>query len=357
MEPPTTNDRRASTRHNAGVTRRLRLCVVGPGAVGGVIAAALQRGGSDVSVLGRAGPQLEAVRAEGLRVTGSALGLPDEVLRVPVSDDPADLPTPDVVVLAVKTTGLAAAVRAAAPLLGPDVAVLPAVNGMPWWFLESAGAPDVLAGRRLRSLDPTGVLSALVPATRVIGGVVHWAASVPAPGVVEHASGNRLVVGDAGGALGDRVDGVAGALRAGGLVVDVCATPEALREQVWIKLLGNMSFNPVSALTGGTLAGIARDPAVSRLCTDMITECLAVGSALGVHADISPAARVAMAVELGEVRTSMLQDAEAGRELELDAMPGVVSELGGLLGIATPATDAVLGLLRMRERVVRENRR
>jgi 2-dehydropantoate 2-reductase len=122
---------------------------------------------------------------------------------------------------------------------------------------------------------------------------------------------------------------------------------------VWIKLLGNMSFNPISALTGGTLAGIARDPAVARLCTDMIRECLDVGAALGVHADISPAARVAMAVELGEVKTSMLQDAEAGRELELDSMPGVVSELGELLGIETPATDAVLGLLRMRERVRR----
>ncbi len=335
------------------VTGPLQFCVVGPGAVGGVVAAALHRGGSPVSLLGRAGTQLDAVRTAGLRVTGTALGRSDEVLHVPASDDPAELPPPDVVVLAVKTTGLEAAVRAAAPLLRPDVAVLPAVNGMPWWFLESAGAPDVLAGRRLASLDRTGDLSALVPATRVIGGVVHWASSVPAPGVVEHVSGNRLIVGDAGGVLGARVAEVAGALTAGGLVVDVCATPEALREQVWVKLLGNMSFNPISALTGATLAGIARDPAVSRLCTDMITECLAVGSALGVHADISPAARVAMAVELGEVRTSMLQDADAGRELELDAMPGVVSELGGLLGIATPATDAVLGLLRMRERVRR----
>jgi 2-dehydropantoate 2-reductase len=228
---------------------------------------------------------------------------------------------------------------------------VPAVNGMPWWFLDSAGAPDVLAGRRLRSLDPSGDLAGLVPASRVVGAVVHLAASVPAPGVVEHASGNRLVIGDAGGVLADRVGAIDAALTAGGLVVDVCPTPEALREQVWVKLLGNMSFNPVSALTGGTLAGIARDPAVARLCTDMITECLAVGTALGVHADISPAARVAMAVELGEVKTSMLQDAEAGRELELDAMPGVVSELGDLLGIATPATNAVLGMLRMRERL------
>jgi 2-dehydropantoate 2-reductase len=263
------------------------------------------------------------------------------------------VPAPDVVVLAVKTTGLAAAVRAVAPLLGPGVAVVPAVNGMPWWFLDSAGALDVLAGRSLRSLDPSGDLAALVPASRVVGAVVHLAASVPEPGVVEHPSGNRLIIGDAGGGLAERVSDIEKALTAGGLVVDVCATPAALREQVWIKLLGNMSFNPISALTGGTLAGIARDPAVARLCTDMIRECLDVGAALGVHADISPAARVAMAVELGEVKTSMLQDAEAGRELELDSMPGVVSELGELLGIETRATDAVLGLLRMRERVRR----
>ncbi len=337
------------------MTEDLQYCVVGPGAVGGVLAAALHRGGSKVSLLGREGAHLEAIKAGGLRVTGAALGLPDEVLDVPAADDPLEVPAPDVVVLAVKTTGLAAAVRQVAPLLRPHVAVVPAVNGMPWWFLDSAGAPGVFAGRSLRSLDPSGDLAALVPASRVVGAVVHLAASVPGPGVVEHASGNRLVVGDAGGGLADLVGDIERALTAGGLVIDVCPTPEALREQVWVKLLGNMSFNPISALTGGTLAGIARDPAVARLCTDMIKECLDVGAALGVHADISPSARVAMAVELGEVKTSMLQDAEAGRELELDAMPGVVSELGELLGIETPATNAVLGLLRMRERV-RHNR-
>lgn len=333
------------------MTERLRFCVVGPGAVGGVIAAALHRGGADVSLLGRTGAHLDAIQSNGLRVTGAALGRPDVVLDVPAADDPADVPAPDVVVLAVKTTGLASAVRRVVPLLRPDVVVVPAVNGMPWWFLDSAGAPDALAGRRLRSLDPSGDLAALVPASRVVGAVVHLGASVPEPGVVAHASGNRLVVGDASGGLGHRVEGIASALEAGGLTVDVCPTPAALREQVWVKLLGNMSFNPVSVLTGGTLAAIARDPLVARLCTDMITECLAVGAGLGVHADISPAARVAMAVELGEFKTSMLQDAEAGRELELDAMPGVVSELGDLLGIDTPATDAVLGLLRMRKRV------
>lgn len=333
------------------VTDDVQFCVVGPGAVGGVLAAALHRGGTRVSLLGRPGPHLEAIRTRGLRVTEQALDLPDEVLDVATADDPLHVPAPDVVVLAVKTTGLAAAVRGVARLLRPDVAVVPAVNGVPWWFLDSAGAPALLAGRRLRSLDPSGDLASLVPASRVVGAVVHLAASVPAPGVVEHASGNRLVVGDAGGVLANRVGDIEAALTAGGLVVDVCPTPEALREQVWVKLLGNMSFNPVSALTGGTLAGIARDPAMARLCTDMITECLAVGAAMGVHADISPSARVAMAVELGEVKTSMLQDAEAGRELELDAMPGVVSELGDLLGIATPATNAVLGMLRMRERL------
>lgn len=319
-----------------------RFCVVGPGAVGGVLAAALHRGGAEVSLLGRAGQHLDAIRARGLRVSG---GGGDLVLDVVATDNPTALPVPDVLVLAVKTTGLAGASSALGPLLGPGTVVVAAVNGLPWWFLDREGIPGAVAGRRLRSLDPDGVLAELLPAERVLGAVVHLSASVRSPGQVELAAGDRLVLGAATAANAHRVDPVAGVLRAGGLRVDVCATPSELREQVWVKLLGNMSFNPISVLTGATLAGIARDPLVSRLCTAMITECLAVGRALGVHSDISPQARVAMAVELGEVRTSMLQDADAGRPLEVDAMPGVVSELGGLLGIATPATDAVLGLV------------
>lgn len=327
-------------------------CVVGPGAVGGVLAAALHAAGEHVTLLGRAGAHLTALRGTGLTLRGPdpGGGTRDVVLPLPATADASEVGPVDVVVLATKTTALATVAPAVRPLLHDGTLVVPAVNGVPWWFLHGVGGE--LDGRRLTSLDPDGTLERELDPGRVIGCVLHLAASVPAPGVVVHASGRGVILGDATRPTTGRAAPVAQALGGGGLDVTVTDGPVAIRTQVWVKLLGNMSFNPVSALTGATLEQIAGDPAGSRLCTAMIVETAQVGERLGIPVDITPEQRVAMARRLGPVRTSMLQDADAGRPLELDALVGSVSELGDLLDVATPATDAVLDLLRLRGAVL-----
>lgn len=331
----------------------LRVCVVGPGAVGGVLAGALHAGGADVHLLGRPGPHLAALQERGL-VLRTALGQPDAtggqaVLALPATADARDVGPVDVVVLTVKTTALAAVAPAVAPLLHAGTVLVPAVNGVPWWFLHGAGGR--LDGHRLRAVDPDGVLSRHLDPARVVGCVVHLAASLPSAGVVAHASGRGVVLGDASRPGIDRVRPVADALAAGGLEVTLAQGPAAVREQVWVKLLGNVSFNPVSALTGATLEQIATDPAAARLCAAMITETATVGERLGVEVSITPDERIAMARRLGPVRTSMLQDADAGRPLETGALVGAVSELAALLQVSAPVTDAVLALLALRDRL------
>jgi len=325
----------------------LTCCVVGPGAVGGVLAAALAASGARVSLLGREGPHLAALRSAGLtlRVAGGR----ERSVALPATSDPREIGPVDVVVLAVKATALAAVAPTVGPLLHPSTVLVPALNGVPWWFLHGAGGP--VAGRRLTSLDPAGDLGRHLDPARVLGCVLHLSASVPAPGLVDRASGRGIILGDATQETTDRVTPVAEAFTAGGMEVIVPPGPAGIRQQVWVKLLGNMSFNPVSALTGATLEQIANDPGAARLCTAMIVETAAVGTRLGISVDITPEERIAMARRLGPVRTSMLQDADAGRPLELDALMGSVSELGDVLDVDTPATDAVLGLLRLREAV------
>lgn len=325
----------------------LTCCVVGPGAVGGVLAASLDASGARVSLLGREGPHLAALRSAGLTVR--VAGGDERTLSLPATTDTRDIGPVDVVVLAVKATALGAVAPTVAPLLHPSTVLVPALNGVPWWFLHGADGP--LAGRRLTSLDPAGDLGRELDPERVLGCVLHLSASVPAPGVVDQASGRGIILGDATQDTTERVLPVAEAFTAGGMEVTVAPGPAGIRQQVWVKLLGNMSFNPVSALTGATLAQIANDPAAARLCAEMITETAAVGTRLGISVDITPEQRIAMARKLGPVRTSMLQDADAGRPLEIDALVGSVSELGDVLGVDTPATDAVLGLLRLREAV------
>jgi 2-dehydropantoate 2-reductase len=321
----------------------MRICIVGAGAIGGHIAARLAlAGAADVSLLAR-GATLEALRGPGLRAESA-----DGVVTIPVraSGSAASLGPQDVVVLAVKAQSAPAAVASAMPLLGPGTAVLPALNGVPWWFFDGFGGP--CEGARLDSVDPGGAMAAAVPASRVIGTVVHFSCSSPAPGVVRHFSGSRLILGEPSGGPSARLEAVATALRAAGFTIDVSGN---VREDVWYKLWGNLTVNPVSALTGATAGKILDDDLVRAFCESAMLEAREIGARIGCPIQETPADRSVVTRRLGDFRTSMLQDAEAGRPLELDALTGAVREIGTLVGVPTPWTDALHGLSRLAERV------
>jgi 2-dehydropantoate 2-reductase len=317
----------------------MRLCIVGAGAIGGYIASRLATcKAADTSVLAR-GATLAAVRADGLRVeTGGGM----VVARVRASGSADDLGPQDVVVLAVKAQSAPAAVASMAPLLGPSTVVLPALNGVPWWFFDGFGGP--CEGAHLDSVDPGGAMAALVPARRVIGTVVHLSCSSPAPGVVRHFNGDRLIIGEPSGAESGRLSAVAELLHTAGFTVDVSGN---IREDAWYKLWGNLTVNPVSALTGATSGQILDDDLVRGLCEAAMLEAREIGARIGCPIKETPADRCAVTRKLGDFRTSMLQDAEAGRPLELDALTGAVREIGALVGVPTPYTSALHGLTRL----------
>lgn len=315
---------------------RTRTTVVGAGAIGGLLAAALARAGHDVSVLAR-GETLAAIGAHGIRIESAgaqASGVP-----VRASDTAAALGTQDVVVIALKAQALPSIAASLQPLVGAHTVVVSATNGLPWWFLDGRD------GARIEAVDPDGVVSRALPASRAIGCVVHLSASAPAPGIVRRASGNRLVVGAARAELGERARELGAALAAGGFDVELT---DDIRSQVWAKLWGNMNMNPLSALTGSTLDRLLDDPFTRALALRMMEEAEAIGQRLDVSTGMTAEARMAVTRQLGAVKTSMLQDLEAGRPLEIDPILGVFPELGRKLGVATPYCDAVLGLLRQR---------
>jgi len=234
-----------------------------------------------------------------------------------------------------------------AAMLGEDTVVVSAMNGIPWWF--GAQLPVLGSARPLESVDPGGRILAAIPATRVIGCVVHMAASVTEPGVVRHALGQRFIVGEACGAETSRLAGVADALRGAALDVDVSP---AIHRDIWYKLWGNMTMNPVSALTGATMDRILDDPLVSRYCLAVMAEAAEIGRAIGCPIEQSGEDRQQITRALGAVRTSMLQDVDAGRPLEIDALLSSVREIGQRVGIATPSLDALTGLARLKARTL-----
>jgi len=318
---------------------------VGLGAIGGFVAHRLAESGAAVSALAR-GATLAAVRAHGLVLRDAADPEVGRAVALPVAERAADLGVQDLVVLTVKTTALASVPESIAPLLGPDTAVLSAMNGVPWWFFH--GLPGAWRGTRLDATDPGGVLSAAIDPSRVVGCVVHMSASCPAPGVVRQAFGERFIVGEPGGAGTPRLAAVADLLRAARLEVEVSP---AIELAVWLKLWGNMTMNPISALTGATMDRILDDPLVRRFASDAMTEAAAIGERIGLPIAMTPDERHVITRKLGAVRTSMLQDVEAGRPIELDALVGSVSEMGRRVGVDTPAIDALLGLTRLFARV------
>lgn len=320
----------------------MKVCIVGLGAIGGVVAgwlgSRLSPGRVQLSALAR-GRTLEAVREHGLLLHGG-----EDSVRVPLhaSSDAADLGPQDLVVVAVKGPALASVALSVHALCGPETQVMTAMNGVPWWFFQ--GLPGPCAGLELASVDPEGRVGTLVPAARVVGCVVHLSATTPAPGQVRHAGGQGLIVGRPAGGSDARLAALAGLLGEAGFVVTVS---ERIQREVWFKLWGNMTVNPISALTGAPTDRILDDPLVRAFCSALMLEARAVGAAFGVPIDQEPEDRHAVTRRLGSFKTSMLQDAEAGRPLELDALLGAVREIGQHLGLATPNIDALFGLTRL----------
>ena len=319
----------------------MKIAIYGAGAVGGMIAAWLARAGHEVSLVAR-GAALEAIRRDGLRVRSRATG-EVQVARLRAESDPAKLGAQDCVIVAVKGHSLPEVAAGIAPLLGADTAIVTAMNGVPWWFFDRL---EFGGGKlRLASLDPGGRLSRVMPTERIVGCVVHLAASTPEPGLVSHNMGNKLIVGEPGGANGARTERIAEALAGAGFEIVRSAFIE---KDFWVKLLGNVSFNPVSALTLATADRLIEDAYVTDYMIAIMREVLEIGRRVGVDADIDPQARIDMARVLGPFKTSMLQDLEAGKPLEVDGLLAGTLEIARHAGVAAPFTESLMGLIRAR---------
>jgi 2-dehydropantoate 2-reductase len=317
----------------------MKICIYGAGAVGGLMAAWLSRAGHDVSVVAR-GAHLDAIRAGGLRVRSEG-GV--ERFSVRADRDPAAFGPQDYVLVAVKAQSLGEVAAGIAPLVGKDTSILTAMNGVPWWFfdrLKFGGGRE-----RLESLDPGGKLSRAMPTGRLVGCVIHLAASTPEPGLISHNMGRRLIVGEPGGKNTVRTKAIADALTAAGF--EVVVTPE-IEKEFWVKLLGNVSFNPVSALTQTTADRLIEDRPIKDYMVAIMREVLAIGRAVGVDADIDPEARIDMARVLGKFKTSMLQDLEAGKALEVDGLLAGTLEIARKAKVPAPFTESLFGLIRAR---------
>ena len=310
----------------------MRFAIYGAGAIGAYLGAKLAIAGEDVALIAR-GPHLAAMQAHGVRVR-AADG--DFEAHPQVTDDPAQVGPVDYLVLAVKAHGLTAIAPLLAPLIGPETAIVPAQNGIPWWYFHGQGG--AWKGTRLETADPGGIIAAHVPSERVIGCVVYPAAVIAEPGVIEHIEGNRFSIGELDGSTSDRLRALSNAIGAGGLRAPIRSN---IRQEIWVKLLGNLAFNPVSALTKASLAEIAADPDVSGVVRAMMEEAQAVATALGIELPISIDQRMAGAEKVGDHKTSMLQDVEAAKPTEIEGLVGTVLELGRMLHQPMPYTDAV----------------
>ena len=315
----------------------MRICVYGAGAIGGLMAAWLQRSGHDVSVVAR-GAQLDAIRRDGLRVRSKD---GTDSFRIKAEADPAKLGAQDYVLVTVKAQSLTGIADTISPLLGNDTSVVTAMNGVPWWFFHGIRRQDT----RLESLDPGGKLSRAIPTERVVGCVIHLAASTPEPGLISHNMGARLILGEPGGRNTARTKRIADALTTAGFEV---AVSNAIEKEFWVKLLGNVSFNPVSALTVTTADQLIQNQEVKAYMVEIMREVLAIGRAVGVDADIDPEARMDMARALGRFKTSMLQDLEAGKPLEIDGLLAGTLEIARKAGVRAPFTESLFGLIRAR---------
>ncbi len=316
----------------------MKVCIVGAGAIGGWLGTRLASTGlARVSALAR-GATLAALRDHGWR-----LRLGDALLQAPAvaSERPADLGPQDLVVIAVKGPALAGLATSLAPMIGPHTVLLPAMNGVPWWFGQGVAA---LGEAPLAAVDPGGHIAAALPLTQVIGCVVHASCFTAEPGLVQHKMGNGLIVGEPAGGASERVSALADLLKHAGF--DVTASSN-VRYDIWYKLWGNLTMNPLSAITGATIDKLLIDPEVRALCSAAMLEASAVGAHIGCSISQTPEDRHAITARLGAFKSSMQQDVEAGRAIELDSIVGAVHELGQRLGVATPHISALLGITRV----------
>ncbi|MGI8506389.1 MAG: 2-dehydropantoate 2-reductase [Solirubrobacteraceae bacterium] len=311
----------------------MRIAVLGAGAIGAYVAAALARGGADVHVIAR-GPHLEAMRREGIRIR-SARG--DFAAAPPATDDPREIGPVDVVFLGLKANCYATAGPLLEPLLHADTAVVAAQNGIPWWYFYGLDGP--FAGRRIEAVDPGGAVTRAIPRARAIGCVVFAGTELEAPGVVRHREGTRFTIGEPDGSRSERCARFSEAMIAGGLKCPV-QTAE-LRDEIWVKLMGNVAFNPLSVLTRATMGAMCRSGPTRRLVATMMQETLDVAHALGAAPSVSVPRRLAGAEKVGEHRTSTLQDLEAGKPLELAVLIDAVVELAEVAGVDAPCLQAI----------------
>ena len=315
-----------------------KICIIGAGAIGGYIGTRLAAAArAEVSALAR-GATLAALRHHGWR-TNTAAGLLQAPARA--SEQAAELGVQDLVVIAVKGPALTQVARSIAPLLGPHTLVMPAMNGVPWWFCHGV---DGFPGGALNSVDPGGAIDAAIRVEQVLGCVVHISTSTLEPGLVQHKFGQGLIVGVAGGGPSERAQQVVDLLAHAGFDASLSAN---VRHDIWYKLWGNMTMNPVSAITGATGDRVLADPLVRAFCSAAMGEAAAVGARIGCGITQAAEDRHAITATLGAFKTSMLQDVEAGRTIELDTIVGAVHEIGRRLGLATPNVDALFGLTRL----------
>jgi 2-dehydropantoate 2-reductase len=321
----------------------MKICIYGAGAVGGLVAGRLAQSGHDVSVVAR-GAHLTAIREIGLRILSEKK---EAKVKIIAESDPALLGPQDCVFVAVKGQSLPEVARRIAPLLGKDTSIVTAMNGVPWWFFDRLAWAQKAGGGQLRleTLDPDGALSRAMPTDRIVGCVIHLAASTPEPGLISHNMGSRLILGEPGGRNTVRTKTIVEALKGAGFQAEETGFIE---RDFWVKLLGNVSFNPVAALTLAGADRLIADARVKAYMVSIMREVLAIGRAVGVDADIDPEARIDMARRLGQFKPSTLQDMEAGKRLEIDGLLTGTLEVAQKAGVPAPFTESLDGLIRLR---------
>ena len=323
----------------------MKFAVVGAGAIGAYVGAALSRGGSDVTLIAR-GPHLKAMQEHGVQVL-SPRG--DFHAHPQATDDIGAVADADVVFLGLKAYSLPELAPRLGAALGPQTAVIPAQNGIPWWYFQSHPGP--LADTVLESVDPGGIIAASIQPERVVGCVVYCSSEIVAPGVIRHVEGTRFAIGEPDGTSSERCQLISEAFVAGGLK---CPVEGRLRDQIWLKLIGNVAFNPVTALTRATLGQLGELPEMVELLRAIFEECAALAAALEIELPVSLERRLEAGIAVGDHKTSMLQDFEAGKPLELGCMTGAVIELADKLNIAVPHTRAVHACATLLDRLARE---
>lgn len=325
----------------------MKFAVVGAGAIGGFLGAMLARAGEDVTLIAR-GAHLRAIKEHGIRVRG-AIG--DFEVQVPATDDVESIGTVDIVMLTLKAHSLTDMAPRLAPLIGPETSVVSGQNGLPWWYFYRHGGE--WEGTHLESVDPGGVIGNSIDPARVIGCIVYPSAIVVEPGVIEHIEGTRFSLGEPDGSKSDRCRRLADAFIRAGLRSPIRSD---IRHEMWVKLMGSIAFNPISALSRATLAEIVGCPETRKLATGIMNEAEAVAGRLGIELEVTAAQRLAGAEKVGHHKTSMLQDVEARRPLELEAIVGAVVELGGKMGLELPNTNAVYACAKLLDAGIRAGR-